>query len=74
MAEAADTATNVVLNEAPDIYLFGALLQAEPFLLNDERVALWRDQFDRAIEQLNNVREREEYMANIRPVRLAVVF
>lgn len=68
------TATNSVLNAAPDIYLYGALLQAEPFLEHDSRVALWQQKFDTAINQMNDVRDREEYNASIRPVRLPIVF
>lgn len=67
-------ATNTVLIEAPDAYLFGALLQAEPFLEHDERMATWQGKFDNAIDQLNNVRDREEYAASIRDVRLPRVF
>ena len=33
--------TNWLLTNAPDLYLYGTLLQAEPFLMNDERVPLW---------------------------------
>ena len=40
--------TNWLLTNAPDLYLYGTLLQAEPFLMNDERVALW----ERAVRQI----------------------
>ena len=33
--------TETMLTENPDIYLYGALLEAEPFLMNDARVQLW---------------------------------
>jgi hypothetical protein len=33
--------TNVLLEEHPDAYLYGALAQAEMYLKNDERVTLW---------------------------------
>lgn len=69
----ASNTTNVVLTEAPDAYLFGTLLQAEPFLEHDERIPLWREKFDRAIDQLNLVRESEEYHASVRSIRLPVV-
>ena len=68
------SATNSVLSEAPDAYLYGALLQAAPFLEHDTRTAVWQAKFDSAIEQLNNVRDREEYNASIRPIRLPIVF
>jgi len=66
--------TNTVLTEAPDAYLFGALLQAEPYLANDERIPLWKSKFDAAIDQLNTVQQNEEYSASIRDVRLPRVF
>ena len=40
--------TNWLITNAPDLYLYGTLLQAEPFLMNDERVPLW----ERAVRQV----------------------
>lgn len=67
-------ASNVVLVEAPDLYLYGALSHSAPFLQHDERVEVWRTFFINALEQLHNRREREEHGANLRPIRLPVVF
>jgi len=33
--------TETMLTENPDIYLYGALLEAEPFLMNDGRIQTW---------------------------------
>jgi hypothetical protein len=66
--------TNTILSEAPDAYLYGALLQAAPFLEHDQRIPVWQSKFDNAINQLNDVRDREEYNASIRPIRLPIVF
>jgi hypothetical protein len=74
VALGASNATNSVLAEAPDIYYFGTLLQAVPYLKNDERVELWRTNLDRAIDQLNRVRDREESSASLEPAHLPVVF
>lgn len=68
------TATNPILTEAPDAYLFGTLLQAAPYLENDDRAAVWKEKFDAAIEQLNKVRSDEEHNASIRSARLPVSF
>lgn len=65
---------NVVLTEAPDAYLFGALLHAEGYLEHDDRIALWKGKFDAAIDQLNDVRDREEHNASLQAVRLPMVF
>lgn len=67
-------ATNVVLTEAPDLYLYGALKHSAPFLQHDERVELWANLFQTALDQLHSRREREEHGANMRPMRLPVVF
>lgn len=53
-------ATNFVLQSDPDLYLYGALLAAAPYLKNDERVAIWRENFDRAKDQRNTARSNEE--------------
>lgn len=67
-------ATNAVLTEAPDAYLFGALLQAAPYVEHDERIAVWQMKFDNAIEQLNEMRARESYGAGPKEMRLPMVF
>jgi hypothetical protein len=45
--------TNWLLTNAPDVYLFSALSEAEPFLQNDDRIALWKSKADMAIRSLN---------------------
>jgi len=66
--------TNSVLTEAPDLYLFGALKEAEPFLEHDERIQVWETKYADALTQLLDVRDREEFNASLRPIRLPVVF
>lgn len=44
--------TNWLLTKAPDAYLYGALMQAEPYLKNDERVSLWATGLQNAIDAL----------------------
>lgn len=67
-------ATNVILTEAPDLYLYGALKHSAPFLQHDERLPLWTQLFQDALDQLHARRERQEHGANMRPMRLPVVF
>jgi hypothetical protein len=66
--------TNALLTEAPDLYLNGALVQASKFLEHDERIPVWTQSFQDAIDELNLVREREELGAAPRRQRSAVVF
>lgn len=40
--------SNWLLTSHPDIYLYGALLQAAPYMNNDERVQVWGAYYDRA--------------------------
>jgi hypothetical protein len=41
---------NWLVTNAPDLLIYGALLEAEPFLKNDSRVALWQGFHDRALQ------------------------
>ena len=45
----ASNTTEAMLTENPDIYVYGALLEAEPFLMNDQRVQLWATAFQQAL-------------------------
>ncbi|MDA1189408.1 MAG: hypothetical protein O2854_07010 [Chloroflexi bacterium] len=67
-------ASNTILAEAPDAYVYGTLLQAAPYLGGDERIPLWQAKFDSAITQLNQVREDESYGGSFADVRLPRVF
>lgn len=51
-------ATNAILDDAPDVYLYGALLEASPYLGEDERIPIWVQLYDRGIDQLKSVDER----------------
>jgi hypothetical protein len=44
--------TNELLDRAPEIYLYGALIAAEPFLMNDERLVTWASLYDSAVARL----------------------
>jgi hypothetical protein len=39
---------------APQALLYGSLLQAMPFLKNDERIPMWQGQYDKIIAVLQN--------------------
>ena len=43
---------NFLLTNQVDIYLFGTLVQAEPWLMNDERIGVWGAFLGKAIEEL----------------------
>lgn len=45
--------TNWLTEYAPQLLLYGALLEATPFLKNDERINVWQSMYDRAAAMLN---------------------
>lgn len=47
--------TNWLLTLAPDVYLYGALLEAMPYTKNDDRAALWVSAYASAIDSLNRL-------------------
>jgi hypothetical protein len=51
---------NALLEQAPDIYLYGSLTEAEAFLKNDERVGLWKSLYEQAKAHLHAADEKAE--------------
>ena len=45
--------TNWLTEYAPQLILYGTLLEATPFLKNDERIGTWQQFYDRAAAMLN---------------------
>lgn len=50
--------TNWLLADHPNLYLYGSLMQAEPYLKNDERIPVWRALYDSGMEALNTTDDR----------------
>jgi hypothetical protein len=66
----ASNSTNWLLITHPDLYLYNTLLQAAPYLGNDERVALWKGWRDSIIDELMTAgKERPQAALNARRVR-----
>jgi len=53
--------TNWLLNDGPDIYLYGSLLGAEPYLKNDARIETWRGLLQVALTDLQAASDRAKY-------------
>lgn len=49
---ALSSSAHAVFTANPDLYLYGSLLAAEPFLKNDKRVSLWESQFNNILMEL----------------------
>ncbi|MFD2207214.1 phage adaptor protein [Kiloniella antarctica] len=55
--------TNEIITNNPDLYLYGAMLEAETFLMNDERITMWGSMLDRAIQAVKGADDREAWNA-----------
>jgi len=53
--------SNVFLANTPDVLLYGSLLEAEPYLMNDARVNTWGTMFDRALASITRSDEQGQY-------------
>lgn len=53
--------TNDMLTYHPDIYLYAALVEAEPYLNNDKRIQTWAAFYDRAKKDLIDTNERDRH-------------
>lgn len=45
--------SNWMLTNAPDVYLFGALCEAIPFVQNDQRTLVWEAKYKNAVDDIN---------------------
>ena len=52
-ALSASNTTNWLLNEAPDVYLYGALVHSAPYLKDDARIQVWEALLAQGINNLN---------------------
>jgi len=54
----ASVATNWLLTQAPDVYLYGSLLQAAPYLQDDARIQVWSSLYQAGLDQLQIADDR----------------
>lgn len=47
--------SNALLTRAPGVYFYGALVHSAPFLLDDERIAIWQTAYSAGVAALNAV-------------------
>lgn len=52
--------SNVFLANCPDLVLYGTLVEAEPYLMNDARIQLWAGMYDRGLAALTAADDRSE--------------
>jgi len=58
--------TNWLLTKHPDIYLWATLLAAEAYLVNDERLGVWKAALDEAIGELIQAGNRKRFTGPMR--------
>ena len=56
-----DTDTNWLLDDSPDVYVYGMLLNFSQYMVEDERVSMWDASFMTAMKEMERARERREY-------------
>jgi len=54
-------ADNWLLLEAPDVYLYGSLIHSAPYLVEDERVAIWAQMYSASVARLNEASESARF-------------
>jgi hypothetical protein len=52
------TQTNWLLTAHPDLYLFGSLVEAEMFGVNDERAPIWKARRDEILDELDKLNHK----------------
>ena len=57
--------TNWVIINAPDVYLYGTLLEAEPFLMNDARTQLWAQALKESINTLQEQDNKDRHSGSV---------
>jgi hypothetical protein len=68
---AGDAAAHFLIVNAPQLCLYGSLLQAEPFLKDDERVVLWKAAYDLQVASYRK-RFRDEAWSGSAPFTVAM--
>jgi hypothetical protein len=66
-------ATNWLLTLAPDLYLYGALMETAPYIKEDARLQTWGTAFQTALDALNNLGLTSTFNAGPVAVRISGV-
>jgi hypothetical protein len=56
-----DEDTNSILRIAPDLFLYGSLLEAELYLMNDKRVSLWDQKYNQSLLEIKRYNQKIDY-------------
>ena len=61
--------SNWLTANAPDVLLYGALMEAEPFIKNDERIPVWLNGYNNAVNKLQQQDQRDRHSGSALRVR-----
>ena len=62
----ATTSTNALLTKYPGIYLYGTLAQAAPYIADDARIGLWKQQYESLKAKANRKEARTRTLTTLR--------
>lgn len=57
----ASNTSNWFITNAPELLLYGALLEAQPFLMNDKRLPVWQQMFGESMETVRRAEWGEDW-------------
>jgi hypothetical protein len=57
---ASDAAAHWLIVNAPDLVLYGSLLESTPFLRNDARIGVWQSFYDKALQDYRDLQKDED--------------
>jgi len=57
----ASNTSNWFLTDTPDLLLYASLLEAEPFLKNDQRIMTWQSMYDRGLESMDSLNNSQRF-------------
>ena len=55
------SSAHALFTDNPDLYMWAALAESEPYLKNDKRVALWEAKYRMIKDAVNGLAEREDF-------------
>jgi hypothetical protein len=62
--------TNWFTTNAPEVLLYGALLEAQPFMMNDSRIPVWQALFNEAVDTLTEMERVEKHSGSVPRARV----
>lgn len=64
-----DAPINWAITKHPDLYLYGCAFHSAPYLKNEERMPMWRQLYQTALDQIQQVRDEVEFGPNTPIIR-----